>query len=181
MSISKILIVILIIVAIAVAAVFIMGRFEATKPIYDKIMIAVSPSIEQIKSFVSTPTGAVTSIGGVGSLVTVGLAAYSKINSAKQQLTQVTDSAKSQIDSLQSKYEGVTQQLSDAEAKAKELAASAPNIKDAVAQATSLSNNEVVKLTNLNTNLNQQKIELQNQFNQLQTRYNELRNLTAPK
>lgn len=105
MNALKLLTVILIIVAVAVVAVYLMGQFEQTQPTYTQIM----GYVDQAKTY-ATQNWALLA-GSIGTIATIGGVAYSKLSSAKQQLTQVADSAKSQIGGLQTAKDELTNKL----------------------------------------------------------------------
>jgi hypothetical protein len=152
MNIVKIITVTLIIIGLTVVAVYLMGQFQQTKPIYDKIMGVLTPAATQIKSFVATPTGAVTALGSVGSIASIAGLAYSKISAAKAQVTQVTNAAKTQIEGYKTQateitntIEGYKTQATDAVSK---LTSAEKELSDLKASASTASTTEIQKLIN---------------------------------
>lgn len=181
MTTAKLIALILLLIALAAVTIYVMGKFEQTRPTYDLIM----GKLTAVKDYVTQSPNWAVITGGIGTLATVGGVAYNKLSQAKSQLTSASDvanKASAEAKALQGKLSGVESQIAD-QAKAYEakLADVSKQTQTAVSQATSQANAKVVELTNLNTNLNQQKIELQNQYAKLQTRYEELRQLTAVK
>lgn len=183
MSLAKILLVILVLAAVVVAIVFLMGRFEQTKPAYDQIM----GMADQAKTYATDNWQILLASGGTVASTGIGLATYAtgKINTAKAQVTQVTDSAKTQIDTITAEKDKIATQLSSYEAQAKSATDQAKQAEAAAAaalkDAQSKSSQQIVDLTNQNTqlklNLNQEK----DLYKELQLRYDELRKVTAIK
>lgn len=108
MNILKILAVITIIAAVAIAAVYLMGMFEQTKPIADAATGAGTQIMDYAKSNIPTIVaagGTLTALGGV---------ALSKITAAKQQATAISTSANTEISKAIDAKDQITNQLNTA-------------------------------------------------------------------
>ena len=145
MNIAKTLIVLFILIGVAVAVIYLMGQFTQTQPIYNKIMGIKDQAVTYIQSNLPLVGGSVASITALGG-VAAGL--YSKLNSAKQQLTGVTDQAKTQLASLTAEKDKVAATLTgyktEAEAKLaeaqKQLEAAKASVTSTPAEITALQN-----------------------------------------
>lgn len=109
----KIAAVAIMLIAVAVAAVYIAGQFEQTRPFHDQIM----GYVDQAKTWL-TENWAVTT-ASIGGIVTVGGAALSQINKYKSQATQLKDAAESKISSLTNEKDKLAETLSGYESQAK--------------------------------------------------------------
>jgi len=98
MNILKVVVVILIIVAVAAVVIFLLGQFEATQPLYTQIIDTLTPIKDKATEFLSSPTGMLTSVGGIAGLATIGGLLYSKLSSAKNQLSTVQSQVSSASD-----------------------------------------------------------------------------------
>jgi methyl-accepting chemotaxis protein len=99
---TKILAIATIVIGAAVAAIFFMGQFEQTKPYSD----AAIGLFEQGKTYVSTNLPTVVAAGG--SVTAIAGAAMSKISSAKQQVSNLTTAANTQINGLLAQKEDLS-------------------------------------------------------------------------
>jgi len=108
MKVLKLFACLAIIAAIVVVAVYFMGMWEPTKPVADTI----TGLGNQAKDYVQANLPTV--IAGAGTLTAIGGAALSKINDAKQKVTDVTTTANSQINGLLQEKEKIAQQFDSA-------------------------------------------------------------------
>jgi hypothetical protein len=135
----------------------------------------------QASEYVSTHVLETGAIGGLGiGAGTLGVA-YKSASKAKDVLS-------SQVSGLKGKIESVTNQATQTEEQlTKQLTEQTSSVQNqikaatekATATVTSQSEGKILDLTNLNNTLNQQKIELQNQYKTLETRYNELKSIKS--
>ena len=108
MSILKILTALIIIaLVVGVLIVFIFPRFEQTAWITVKAYELKDTAVSYIQSNLALV------MGSVGTLVTIGGAAASKISSVKQQAQTAVDSAKGEVDKLKQEKDGVTKQIEE--------------------------------------------------------------------
>lgn len=113
MNLLKVLTVLLVLAVAAVVIVYLMGQFQATQPYHDQIMSYVG----QAQTYVMNNLPLVT--GGIGTLVTIGGVAASKLSAAKTQLNTVTSQVKEasgQVTDLKTKLTSTEQALTDKDA-----------------------------------------------------------------
>jgi len=111
MNILKIVAIAAIIVCIAVAIIYVMGQIEATKPIYEQIMLATS----DLQTAVTDNWQTITAGGGVAAAAGTAIGAANKISKVKDQLSNTVSTAQNQIGELTSKTENLTTVINEKE------------------------------------------------------------------
>jgi ABC-type Na+ efflux pump permease subunit len=107
MSLLKVLtIIILIVLVVGVLIVFVFPRFPQTAPITAKAYELKDQAVTYIQSNLALV------MGSIGTLVTIGGAAASKISSVKQQAQATVDTVKGEVDALKQEKDGLTSKLS---------------------------------------------------------------------
>jgi uncharacterized protein HemX len=160
MSIIKILTIFLIIILAAVATVYVMRMFPQTKPAADKIVTMATEAKDKLVSFVSSPGGAIASVGGLAGVVTLGGAVYSKLQSAKTQLSNTTTQLSTQADKVK-QLEAQLKQKTDAATQ------QAKDVQNSLASETSQLKTQLSTVQNQYSSLEAQKASYQNQVEEL--------------
>jgi hypothetical protein len=114
MALAKTVVAILIIIALVVVAVYICGQFTQTRPLYDKAAALATTA----KDFVVKNWALVA--GSLGTIVTIGGVAVSKLSAAKTQLSAVSKTASDEaakVKELEAKITAYTQTSTDQTAK----------------------------------------------------------------
>ena len=108
MNVLKILAALVIVALIAAALIILVfPRFEQTAWITTKAFEFKDTALAYVQSNLTLV------MGSVGTLVTIGGAAASKISSVKQQAQATVDSAKGEVDKLKAEKDGVTKQIEE--------------------------------------------------------------------
>jgi uncharacterized lipoprotein YehR (DUF1307 family) len=154
MNLLKILVVVLVLIALLVAAIYLCGQFEQTRPIYDKALALK----DQAVTYVSGNIPAVVAAGG--GIVTVAGVAASKLSEVKSQLTTAKDQAATQISSLTAEKDKVAATVKDYQ---DQLTAQANQVKAATVDSSAIQN-QLSSVTDAKSQLEIKYAELQKQF-----------------
>jgi septal ring factor EnvC (AmiA/AmiB activator) len=112
------------------------------------------------KAMISNPATLLAAVGGISA---VAIPLISKITAAKQQVTQITDSAKTQLSSLTAEKDALQTEINQLKSQVSGVGDLSAQTKTATEKAAELQ----TKLNNLQTNfdsISQQKTSYQNQY-----------------
>lgn len=133
-----------------------------------------------LSTMLSNPAALIAGIGGAAAIAVPLYTTFSsKISAAKQQLTKITSDSAGAIDKLTGEKTTLQQQVDKLTAENQKLNETVSSTKNAVATAQSNSEAKLVELQNLNTNLNQQKQELEKNLHDLQLQFDTLYKVKA--
>lgn len=181
MNAAKILLGILVIVAVAAVAIYLMGQFEVTRPLYEQITGTLGGWKDSIVTFFSNPWAGITSalgaIGGIGAAVGI----YSTL---KGKLTTSVNTANSEISTLTKQKEEalakVTETANGYEAQVTDLQEQLKTAKANVVDTSGIQEELNKAQQNLAASRNEVN-ELKSELQTLNTRYDELKQLTKVK
>ena len=158
MNLFKTAVIILVLIAVSLVIIYFLGTFEQTKPIAD----TTTNMLTQGKDYVTNNLPTV--ICAAGTITAIGGMALSKINTARNKLTEVKNQADTQIQTLTQAKDNAIVQVTEIKDR---YETQLKTLKDQTTDQITQAKTELQTTQASFTEIQQQKASLQNQVNEL--------------